>query len=278
MLLSGYYAAIARLNELVDVTCIHEHYHFTCTFEGHEDEQTYTTCHLCRDRVVEMSRIFVELWPGDWYGGLGAYVQDSLLDTIESEKASTDGMEIASMIHFRLKQSNLADRVVKGLGLPVPSNKPCGLWSKVEWEKERRVRDDEPIFDRSWDCTWGKFIDGNLMPQGTVKQGPRFIRFVQYLVAAVRQKEFITVMSHDQYEELIEKIIKFVEDARGSDPELTCNSATIPKRRFERKGLWRNTCLINLRDNCKEDCKACGLAQPDDECVRGLWRNTCLAL
>ncbi|KAK1526737.1 hypothetical protein CPAR01_13265 [Colletotrichum paranaense] len=281
MLVSEYYEAVARLNELVEVECDQVHLHFTCTFNGREDEQTLTTCSSCRERVVEMSRLFVELWPGDWYSGHGAYIQDSLLDTIESEKASTDGMDIASMIKFRLKYSDLADSIIKDLSLPVPSNKPCGVWSKAEWEKERRKRDDESVFDRSWDLTWRKLIDGNLMPQGTVKQGPEFIRFVQYLVAAVRQREFTTKMSHDEYDELIEKIIQLVKDARASNPELACHSAAVQQARVERKGLWRNTCLLKLRKNCKMECRACGFVKPkaqageSNTCFQGLWMKNC---
>ncbi|KAK1702622.1 uncharacterized protein BDZ83DRAFT_595603 [Colletotrichum acutatum] len=261
-----------RLNELVEVECDQVHLHFTCVFKGSEDEQTFTTCSSCRERVVEMSRLFVELWPGDWHSGHGAYIQDSLLDTIESEKASTDGMDIASMIKFRLKYSDLADSIIKDLSLPVPSNKPCGIWSKAEWEKERRRRDDEPVFDRSWEITWRKFIDGNLVPQGTVKQGPEFIRFVQYLVAAVRQKEFITKVVHDEYNELIEKIIQYVIDARASDSELACQSAAVRQARVERKGLWRNTCLLKLRKNCETECRACGFVKPE---VQAGEVNTC---
>ncbi|KAK1623424.1 hypothetical protein BDP81DRAFT_332284 [Colletotrichum phormii] len=186
MLVAEYHEAVARLNELVKIECNQVHSRFTCTFDGYEDEQTLTTCPKCRERVVEMSRRFVELWPGDWHSGHGSYIQDYLLDTIESTEASTDGMDIASMIKFRLKHSYLADRFIRELGLPAPSNKPCGIWNKVEREKERRQREDETVFVRSWDFIWRKFIDGNLIPQRTIKQGPEFIRFVQYLVAAVR--------------------------------------------------------------------------------------------
>lgn len=284
MLGSKYYETVARLNELVKVECDQVHWHFTCTFNGQEDEQTLKTCSSCRERVVEMSKLFVELWPGDWYSGHGAYIQDSLLDTIESEKASTDGMDICSMIKFRLKYSYLADSVIKELSLPVPSNKPCGIWSKAKWEKERHQRDDEPVFDRSWDFTWRKFIDGNLMPQGTFKQGPEFIRFVQYLVAAVRQKEFTTKVSHDEYDGLIEKIIQFVTDTRASDPELAYKCAAVRQARVERKGLWRNTYLLKLRKNCETECQACGFVRPKTEVgeagepktgFQGLWINTC---
>ncbi|KAK1671848.1 hypothetical protein BDP55DRAFT_635478 [Colletotrichum godetiae] len=225
MLVTEYHEVVARLNELVKIKCDQVHSRFTCTFDGYEDEQTLTTCSNCRERVVEMSRLFVELWPGDWHSGHGSYIQDSLLDTIESTEASTDGLDIASMIKFRLKHTYLADRVIKELGLPAPSNKPCGIWNKVEWEKERRQREDEPVFDRSRDFTWRKFTDGNLIPQGTIQQGPGFVRFVQYLVAAVRQKEFTTKMSHDEYDELIEKMIKLVEDAGASDSDLACECA-----------------------------------------------------
>ncbi|GJC81517.1 hypothetical protein ColLi_04355 [Colletotrichum liriopes] len=154
--------------------------------------------------------------PDDWYSGTGIYILNSLINTTEDSRASTDGMDIAAMISFRWKLGQLADRILKTFGLSVPSNTTCIIWSKLEWQKERQMRLGESVFDRSWDCIWRQCIDGKLLPQPSVEQGPEFIQFQQYLVAAIRE----SALGHKDNEELVKKIIRLTEDAKALDPEL----------------------------------------------------------
>ncbi|EFQ32867.1 hypothetical protein CGRA01v4_07799 [Colletotrichum graminicola] len=201
------------MDELVKIKCDQQHRRFICL---HGDQQVTTTCPECRGRVVEMAKIFLKTCPGDWNSGPGDYVLNSLRDTVANERASTDGMDIASMISFRWKMTHLADHIVEKLQLAIPSNTPCLLWSKRNWQEDRRRRLGETVFDNKWDCIWRRFIDGHLMPRPSVEQGPEFIRFQQYLVAAIRD----SVSSKEDSDELVNKILMLTEEAKASDQEL----------------------------------------------------------
>ncbi|KAK2063310.1 hypothetical protein LY76DRAFT_503987 [Colletotrichum caudatum] len=201
------------MDKLLETRCDRQHGRFVCL---HGDRQVATTCPECRVRVVEMAKIFLKTCPGDWNSGPGDYVLNSLRDTVESERASTDGMDVASMISFRWKMARLADRIVGKLRLPVPSDTPCLMWNKREWQEDRRRRLGETVFDNGWDCLWRRFIDGRLMPRPSAEQGPDFIRFQQYLVAAIREGTSCKETS----DELVEEMLLLAEEAKASDPEL----------------------------------------------------------
>ncbi|KAK2000824.1 hypothetical protein LX36DRAFT_689194 [Colletotrichum falcatum] len=206
-------AELAPMDELVKTKCDRQHRRFVCL---HGDQQVTTTCSDCRVRVIEMAKIFLKTCPGDWDSGLGQYVFHSVRDTISNERASTDGMDVSSTISFRWKMAHLADRIVETLQLAVPSNTPCLLWSKREWQQDRKQRLGETAFDNKWDIVWRQFIDGRLMPRPSVKQGPEFTRFQQYLVAAVRE----SVSSQENSDELVKKILALTKKAKASDQEL----------------------------------------------------------
>ncbi|KAK2041081.1 hypothetical protein LZ31DRAFT_603003 [Colletotrichum somersetense] len=201
------------MDKLLKTKCDQQHGRFTCL---HGYQQVTTTCPKCRVRVVEMAKIFLQTCPGDWHLCPGDYVLNSLRDTVENERASTDGMDIASMISFRWKMAHLADQIVEKLQRPVPSNTPCLMWNKREWQEDRRRRLGETVFDNNWDWLWRRFIDGRLMPRPSVEQGPDFIRFQQYLVAAIRESS----SSKETNDDLVEKMLLLTEEAKASDQEL----------------------------------------------------------
>ncbi|KAF3802174.1 hypothetical protein GCG54_00012420 [Colletotrichum gloeosporioides] len=101
------------MDELIQIKCDHPR---RIIQHNEEDKRPMVpaSCAKCCDCVRTMANLFLQTCPHGW-------------------NEVRHPMDIADTITFRWKAAQLADRIVKELNLPIPSNKSCIMWDPCYW-------------------------------------------------------------------------------------------------------------------------------------------------
>ncbi|EQB50831.1 hypothetical protein CGLO_09690 [Colletotrichum gloeosporioides Cg-14] len=137
------------MDELIQIKCDHPRRIIQHNEEGIRP-MVPASCPKCCDRVRTMANLFLQTCPHSWIGGEGTHIIRHLRLAIDKNEVRHP-MDIADTITFRWKAAQLADRIVKELNLPIPSNKTCIMWDPCYWRSSEaadcwQARDDHDDF------------------------------------------------------------------------------------------------------------------------------------
>lgn len=182
-------------------------------------------------RVEELARAMQRTCPGDennghwealntFYEKCAATGKSTFPSDPESARGSDmDEWDLDSIVQYRLSMSQLAVcGIVDYLNLPRPSNQTCLEWDKKSWH-ENMIKDVRRIlFDESDVVSGTNRLAGYMQKHRffctlspTPDQGPPFLRFYDYILAAIFEARLDSVQRENQ---TIDKIIKVIDAHR----------------------------------------------------------------